>query len=88
MTEERRQAGLQHKFWRFIDSRAIVRRSVLAFTLFLTYQSVFWAYEFGTVAISMKADLLGVAAIIGAIMLPITGLQGFVFNSYTRGRQD
>ena len=85
---ERRKAGIHQKFLDFIDSRAVVRRSVLAFTLFLTYQSVYWSYEFATIALSMKSDLLGVAAIIGAVMTPVTVLQGFVFNSYTRGRED
>ena len=50
---------------------------VLVFTLWLTGVSVLWCIEF---AKESKFDGVGTAAVIGAILLPVNGLMGYVFK--------
>jgi hypothetical protein len=68
----------------WIDSRAIVRRFVLLFTLYMTYYGVHKAWLF---ADSSKFDGVGTAAIIAAILAPIAALQGFAFQNYSGSRK-
>lgn len=72
----------------FIDSRAIVRRSVLFFTLFMTYWMSYSAWEFAVTALALHYDGLSIAGIIAAVMVPTTALQGFAFKSYSDGRKE
>jgi hypothetical protein len=73
------------KFWNWIDSRSIVRRIVLFVTLWMTWASFMWAAGF---AESTTKSGLEVAAIIGAVTAPIAALQGFIFNVYSRSRNE
>ncbi len=68
----------------FIDGRAVIRRMVLAFTLWMTFYGVreAWAYA----VLSGAEDKLGTAAVIAAVLVPISALQGFAFSTYTKGR--
>ena len=72
-------------FLNFIDGRAVVRRSVLVFTLYMTWYGVHSAWLFAQVS---RFDGLGTAAVIAAVLAPVAALQGFAFNSYTKGRTD
>lgn len=72
-------------FWNFIDSRAVVRRLVLGFTLWMTWYGVHEAVLF---AYQSKFDGVGTAAIIAAILAPIAALQGLAFSTYTNGRKE
>ena len=59
------------RFWNWVDSRAVVRRVVLAYTLYMTWYGVHVCVEFATVS---KFDGLGTAAVIAAILAPIAAL--------------
>lgn len=72
------------RFLDFIDDRAVIRRLVLAFTLYLTWLVTHQAWIF---AATSTFDGVGTAAIIAAIVVPVTGLQGFAFSSYSSGRK-
>lgn len=72
-------------FWDWIDSRAIVRRMILAFTLYMTWLVTHQAWVF---AHNSGYDGIGTAAIIAAIMAPTAALQGFAFANYTKGRSE
>lgn len=72
-------------FWDWIDSRAVVRRLVLGYTLWMTWYGVHEAVQF---AYQSKFDGVGTAAIIAAILAPIAALQGFAFANYTNGRKE
>ena len=73
-------------FLDFIDTRAIVRRAVLGFTLWLTYYGVreAWAYAI----LSGAEDKLGTAAVIAAVLVPVSALQGFAFQNYSKSRAE
>lgn len=72
-------------FWAWVDSRAIVRRVVLAYTLYMTWYGVHACIEFAKVS---QFDGLGTAAVIAAVLAPIAALQGFAFANYTNGRRE
>lgn len=71
------------QFLDFIDSRAVIRRIVLFFTLFMTYYGVATAWKF---AYASPFDGVGTAAVIAAVLAPIAALQGAAFANYSTGR--
>ena len=71
------------QFWDFIDNRAIVRRSVLYITLYMSWLSFEWALTFGTETTKSGAE---VALIIAAVTGPIAALQSFVLKVYSDAR--
>lgn len=71
-------------FLDFIDERAVVRRCVLVFTLYLTWMVTHQAWLF---AATSPFDGVGTAAVVAAVMTPVAGLQGFAFSSYSNGRK-
>ena len=73
------------KFWDWVDSRAVVRRLILLFTLYMTWLVTHQAWLF---AHNSGYDGVGTAAIIAAIMAPTAALQGFAFSAYTKGRTE
>lgn len=76
---------LHIRFLDFVDARAVVRRGVLMFTLYMTYYGTHEAFAF---AHSSTYDGLGTAAVVAAILAPLAALQGFAFSTYTDGRKD
>jgi hypothetical protein len=60
----------------------LVRRFSLAWTLVLTHETYRWAFTF---AAANAADGVGTAAILGAILGPLSVLQGYVFGQYVKG---
>ncbi len=68
----------------FIDNRAVVRRFVLVFTLYMTWLSTYQAWVF---AKASTFDGLGTAAVIAAILAPTAALQGFAFSTYSDARK-
>ena len=67
---------------RLLNKQAIVRRASLIFTFWMTYEAFRWAYTF---ALASKFDGVGTAAVIGAVLTPLSALQGYVFNRYASG---
>lgn len=72
-------------FQNWIDNRAVIRRIVLFFTLYMTWYGVHTAWLFAQVS---RFDGLGTAAVIAAVLAPIAALQGFAFSHYTRSRAE
>jgi len=73
------------RFWDWVDSRSVVRRVVLFFTLYMTWYGTHKAFLF---AQSSTFDGVGTAAVIAAILVPIGALQGFAFQQYVKGRAE
>lgn len=78
-------AEIHTKFLDFIDSRAVVRRLTLLFSLYMTWYGVHEAWVF---AHTSTYDGMGTAAVIAAVLVPISGLQGFAFNTYSKSRAE
>lgn len=74
-------------FLDFIDRRQIIRRAAFLWVLWLTGEVAFWTMNF---AWNSSRPGMEVAAIIGAIWLPLGALQGAIFKFYddTRGKQE
>ena len=72
-------------FQDWIDNRAVIRRVVLLFTLYMTYYGVNTAWKFAS---SSPFDGIGTAAVIAAVLAPIAALQGFAFQNYTGSRKE
>jgi hypothetical protein len=68
----------------WIDNRAVIRRIVLFFTLYMTY---FGTHEAWLFARTSTFDGVGTAAIIAAVLAPIAALQGFAFAQYSNSRK-
>jgi hypothetical protein len=72
-------------FLDFLDQRMVVRRFAFFWVLWITERCITWTLAF---AGSSPRGGMEVAAIIGAIWIPITALQGAVFHLYNNGRRD
>jgi len=72
-------------FQDWIDTRAVIRRVVLFFTLFMTYYGVAMAWKFASAS---PFDGIGTAAVIAAVLAPIAALQGAAFQNYTGSRKE
>jgi hypothetical protein len=72
-------------FWNFVDSRAIVRRVMTLGTFVMTVWVIRWAMDFASTSPRTGSD---VALILGAIMVPLNALQGFLFAHYSKGRSE
>ncbi len=70
--------------WDFIDNRAIVRRIMTLGTFAMTLWVIWWAMDFAMNSTRSGQD---VALIIGAILVPVNSLQGYIFGAYSRGRE-
>jgi TRAP-type C4-dicarboxylate transport system permease small subunit len=66
-------------FWGWLDNRYIIRRVVLGITIWMTYISYTWSASFAS---SCDKPGLDIAAIIAAVLTPITALQAFIFKLY------
>lgn len=71
-------------FWDWVDRRAVVRRIMTLGTFAMTVWVIQWAMDFASASPRSGAD---VAMILGAIMVPLNALQGFMFASYAKGRE-
>lgn len=74
-----------NKFWDWIDTRAIVRRTILFSTFWMTWEAFQWAAEFAETTTKSGME---VAAIVAAVTAPIAALQGYVFKIYAATRAD
>ena len=66
-------------FWDWIDKRKIALHAVLFVTLWLTWDVIRWAINFGWYS---SRPGIEVAAIIGAVLTPWGGMQGAMFLFY------
>lgn len=70
--------------WDWIDRRQVIRRIMTLGTFWLTCHTMLWFLEFAEHSPRGGVD---VAAIIGAIGVPLAGLQGWMFTRYS-GHQE
>lgn len=68
--------------WRIIDDSSLFRRFVLGTTMYLTMHSIEWA-----MTIAEKIPKTETAALIAAVMVPVTGLQAWALNFYKDARK-
>jgi hypothetical protein len=80
--------NLVSSFLEFIDSRAVIRRITLFFTLYMTYHVIESSWEFAVTALALKYDGLSIGGIIAAVTVPIAALQKFAFDAYSDSRKD
>ena len=71
------------KFWDWIDSRIVIRRVMTLGTFAMTMWVIWWSMKFAMESPRSGSD---VAMILGAIMVPLNSLMGFLFSSYNQGR--
>lgn len=71
------------RFWDWVDERSIVRRSVLAWTMFLTGAAGYYGWEFAHFS---KFDGSGTALIIAAFTAPVTILQKAALDAYLKAK--
>lgn len=75
---------MMKRIWDWIDSRIVVRRAVIVFTLYMTLTETWHAWEFAKVS---TFDGVGTAAVIAAVLVPLSAVQAFAFNMYMEGRK-
>lgn len=68
---------------RLIDEHMLIRRVMTLGTFFMTIWVIWWAMEFASSSPRTGSD---VALIIGAIMVPLNTLMGYLFAAYNSGR--
>jgi hypothetical protein len=71
------------RFWDWIDSRMVFRRSAVIATFGMSWAAFVWAAEFAQTSERTGTD---VALIIAAVFVPITALQGHAFKMYSEVR--
>lgn len=72
-----------------LDTLKFTRRFGFFATIFVTLQATYWSFQFPYDALEKGLAAGEVALILGAVMGPITMLQGFVINAYfNRGTQN
>lgn len=76
--------ALLSEFWDFIDKRLIVRRGIVLFAVYLTWDSWQWGKAFAETHIDKGGGEL--AIIIGSVTAPVTLLLGWVVRIYSDAR--
>ena len=74
------------RFWDWVDNRGVVRRIVLAATMWLTFWVSYRMTEFAFAALEKSQISGNIPIIIGAITAPIVALGGYVFRVYLDSR--
>ena len=69
-----------------LEKLRVTRRAGFFFTLWITGYSVTVSADLAQTVINQGGAAFDVAAVIAAIMVPVTGLQGAVINFYHQGR--
>ena len=76
--------GFVKHFLDFLDSRQVFHRFTLTLTLWVSYRSFIWAADYAEHTTRVGLE---VAAIIAAVLTPITYLQKTVFEQYSTSRK-
>lgn len=69
-----------------LDEGLWFRRGLAITTIIITVQMTTWAASFANAALTSKADLMGVAAVIGAVSGVPVVLLTILFNKYVEAR--
>lgn len=69
-----------------LEKLRITRRIGYFFTLYLTFYAFRWTTEFVYNALGTNLEAVEIAAIIAAVLVPVTGLQTAVISFYHKDR--
>jgi hypothetical protein len=69
---------------KFLDDGKVFRRITLMITLWMTWSSFAWAAEFATAWIATQRPGLEFAAVLAAVLAPMSYVQKAVFDAYTK----
>lgn len=69
------------------DRLRLTRRSGYFFTLWVTWYSIQGCFEYAYAALQAGISPLEIAAVIAAILVPVSGLQGSVIGLYPKARE-
>lgn len=78
--------NLLTRWWEFVDSRGIVRRAVLAVSLWMLWDVSKWGMDYADRALAMGKTDASLGAVMVAAGGPATLLAGYVFKLYTESR--
>jgi hypothetical protein len=67
---------------RFLDSSKVFRRATLVVTILMTWRASVWAIELATAWIATEKPGLEFAAVITAVLAPLSFLQASVFKAF------
>jgi hypothetical protein len=73
--------------WMVIERGQLVRRASYIIMMYITTRYIFWAMDFAS-SHADGLDATGKGLLIGAIGVPLSALQGYVFKLYEQGRGD
>jgi hypothetical protein len=68
------------------DKLGIRRTAVLAASMWMTWKTTLFTYEFATLVLAHKGDMVGGAAMAAAIGAPVAALTGYVFKVYIESK--
>ena len=74
-------------FYLTLHRGKVIRRSVLYIALWLQYTALEWSMAFAAMQ-PMEADMVGVAAIIAAVLTPVSGLLAAAIKFYNDARRN
>lgn len=75
------------RMWDWIDNRGVIRRTVLAATMWMTWDVTLWATSFADRALELNRISTQTVAIVGAVTALVAGLGGYVFKVYLDSRK-
>lgn len=67
------------------DKLKLTRRVAAWFTLYITWIALHKSFELADATKDWSADGVGIAAVIAAIMVPVSGLQAATLNFHHKG---
>lgn len=78
------------RLWDWIDTRGVIRRTVLAVTIWATIDTTRWAMVFADRALELNSVSTQAVAMVWAVTALVAALGGYVFKLYldSRGRSD
>lgn len=74
------------RIWDWIDGRGVIRRIVLAVTMWMTWSVTMWATEFANKALDLNRITTQTVAMVGAVTALVAALGGYVFKLYLDSR--
>jgi hypothetical protein len=69
-------------FWDWVDNRMVIRRIMTIGTFLMTMWAIKWSMEYAFASTRPGTDI---AMVIGAVMVPVNSLLGYMFSVYTSG---
>jgi hypothetical protein len=71
-------------------ARRAVEGGLVVATAIITWHGYWWAFEYALSALAAKQDPIGTAAVLAAILGPLTTFQGFTIAQYIKsnGKQE